>query len=434
MNIRALKAKKADHIKAARAIADKTAADNRNELTAEEQASFDQHMAASKQLDAQITNLEALADAEAGIGASAELGGASNVVQTKDNRADDAKRGFKSFGEFAVAVKKASMQGERPDDRLLIGAAAPTTFGNESSGADGGFAIPPDFSTEIWTLSMTEESLIPLTDNTETRRNAMVWPQDETTPWGTDGVRAYWASEGAAGTQTKPKLSAASLRMDKLIALVPMTDELIEDEAALMSYLPGKVADSIRWKSNEAIFTGTAAGQLMGIMNSSAAIEVAKESGQAANTLKPDNLAKMMARLMPGAYGRSVWVINNDVLPALFTLTLGNYPIYLPSGAGVGSMQGNPYGTLLGRPIMVSQHAETFSSAGDVQLIDFKAYRTLTKAGGIQTATSMHLFFDADVTAFRATFRLAGGPKQKAAVNPAKGSATLSPFVRLGAR
>lgn len=435
MNIRALKAKLATVLGQARGITDKAAAEGRDTLSAEEQSAFEAHISAAQQVQAQINNMEAMADLEAGLGTSVELGANAKITATKTNLADDPKRGFKTFGEFAVAVKAAGMEGREPDSRLVIGAASgPTTFGNEGVGADGGFAIPPDFSSDIWTLSQTEESLIPLTDNTETRRNAMTWPQDETTPWGTDGVRAYWASEGTAGTQTKPKLGTASLRMDKLIAIVPMTDELLEDDSSLMSYLPGKVADSIRWKSNEAIFTGTAAGQLMGMMNSPAIIEVAKESGQAANTLQALNVAKMVARLSPGSFGRAMWVINQDVLPALFTLTLGNYPIYLPATGAVGGIQGNPYGTLLGRPIMVSQHAETFSAAGDVQLHDFKAYRTLTKAGGIQTATSMHLFFDADVTAFRATFRLGGGPKQKAAITPAKGSNTLSPFVRLGAR
>ena len=57
-----------------------------------------------------------------------------------------------------------------------------------------------------------------------------------------------------------------------------------------------------------------------------------------------------------------------------------------------------------------------------------------TKAGGIETATSMHLFFDAGATAFRVTFRMDGAPKLKAAISQAKGSNTLSPFVRLGAR
>ncbi len=432
MNIRALKAKLATVLGQARGITDKAAAEGRDTLSAEEQSAFDGHMAASQQLRAQITNLEALADAEAGMGTALDLGQQAQVTGTKTNVADDPKRGFKSFGEYAKAVRAGA--GGRPDERLLIGAAAPTTFSNESSGGDGGFAVPPEYSREIWNLSLMEDSLIPMTDNTPINGNSMVFPQDETTPWGTDGVRAYWAAEASAATQTKVKMGVASLRLNKLMALMPITDELTEDAAALGAYLLDKGATSIRWKANEAIFQGTGAGQPQGLMNSAAMVEVAKESGQAASTLDPKNLAKMIARLPPGSYGKSVWVIGPDSLPALFTLSVGNYPIYLPQGGGVPALQGSPYGSLLGRPVMVSQHAEAFSSAGDVQLHDLSYYRTITKAGGIETATSMHLFFDAGATAFRVTFRMDGAPKLKAAISQAKGSNTLSPFVRLGAR
>jgi len=432
MNIRALKAKLATVLGQARGITDKAAAEGRDTLSAEEQSAFDGHMAASQQLRAQITNLEALADAEAGMGTALDLGQQAQVTGTKTNVADDPKRGFKSFGEYAKAVRAGA--GGRPDERLLIGAAAPTTFSNESSGGDGGFAIPPEYSREVWNLSLMEDSLIPMTDNTPIQGNSMVFPQDETTPWGTDGVRAYWSAEAAAATQTKVKMGVASLRLNKLMALMPITDELTEDASALGAYLLDKGATSIRWKANEAIFQGTGAGQPQGLMNSAAMVEVAKEAGQAASTLDPKNLAKMIARLPPGSYGKSVWVIGPDSLPALFTLSLGNYPIYLPQGGGVPALQGSPYGSLLGRPVMVSQHAEAFSSAGDVQLHDLSYYRTITKAGGIETATSMHLFFDAGATAFRVTFRMDGAPKLKAAISQAKGSNTLSPFVRLGAR
>jgi len=142
----------------------------------------------------------------------------------------------------------------------------------------------------------------------------------------------------------------------------------------------------------------------------------------------------MVARLPAGSYGNSVWMLNNDVLPALFTVTLGNYPVYLPAGAPVGALQGSPYGTLLGRPIVVTQHAKSFSSQGDVMLADWRQYQTITKAGGIQTATSMHLYFDADAMAFRSIFRVDGAPKQAAPIPPANGSNTLSPFVQLAAR
>ena len=84
--------------------------------------------------------------------------------------------------------------------------------------------------------------------------------------------------------------------------------------------------------------------------------------------------------------------------------------------------------------MFVSQHANTFSAQGDILLVDLKYYQTITKAGGMQTATSMHLYFDADLTAFRTTFRMDGQSKLNSPITPAKGSATMSPFIQLGAR
>jgi len=52
----------------------------------------------------------------------------------------------------------------------------------------------------------------------------------------------------------------------------------------------------------------------------------------------------------------------------------------------------------------------------------------------MQTATSMHLYFDADLTAFRTTFRMDGQSKIAAPISPAKGSTTMSPFIQLAAR
>jgi HK97 family phage major capsid protein len=67
-------------------------------------------------------------------------------------------------------------------------------------------------------------------------------------------------------------------------------------------------------------------------------------------------------------------------------------------------------------------------------LVDLSYYQTITKAGGMQAATSMHLYFDADLTAFRTTFRMDGQSKIVNPIAPAKGSNSLSPYIQLGAR
>jgi HK97 family phage major capsid protein len=443
-NLRALQTRKADAVKAMRAISDKVAADKGRDFTAEEQTEFDALKGTVASLNSSIERETELSAQEAGL-AAVHKAGASHVVipanaslEVIDNRAADPKRGFKAVGEFMQSVYGASQaksRGMAPDERLNFGAAAPTTFSNEGAGADGGFAIPPEFSAEIFKLSLGEDSLLPLTDEVNVTGNNMTFPKDETTPWGTNGIRAYWQGEAGSGTQTKPVLGAETLRLKKLMALVPVSDEMLSDSSALGSYLPSKIADSIRWKTNEAILFGLGNGTPNGALNSGALVTVAKDTSQATLTLSALNLANMIARLPQGSFPRAVWVINNDVLPALFTLTLGNYPIYMPGGMMVnGAFQASPYGMLLGRPIIVSQHAKSFTSAGDVNLLDLKYYQSITKAEGMVTATSMHLYFDADATAFRTTFRMDGQSKLAAAISPANGSNKLSPFVQLGAR
>jgi HK97 family phage major capsid protein len=444
-NIRELTAKKQAAVAAMRTSME--AADKEGRApTAEEQAAYDGHKAEAGRLASAIERAQEALEIEAN-SPVANLNFRDDAVITVDeNILKSPTGGFSSFGELAQKIRAASAPGgaHRLDPRLAVrwsrdglSAAAPSTFGNEAAGQDGGFAVPPQYASEIFTLSnsLGEGALLPLCDEVPIDSNSMAFPKDETTPWGTDGVRAYWQAEAIAGTQTKPKLGLAELRMKKMLALVPVTDELLDDASALASYLPGKLAVSIRWKTNEAILFGTGAGQPQGAFNSNALITVAKESGQATQTLLPQNVAKMIARLPAGSFPNAVWLINNDVLPALFTLTLGNYPIYLPGGAqNVGGIQMNPYGTLLGRPIIVSQHAKSFSSQGDVLLADLSYYRAITKKGGVQMASSMHLYFDADATAFRATFRMDGQSKILNSITPANGSANMSPYVQLGAR
>ena len=438
--LRELQARKSALVQEARELTDLAASQDRD-LSEEECAAFDalktRIAAASGAIDRETTLIaEEAQSAIAMIGAGPTVS-AGSVITVSDNRELDSKHGFQSVGEFLKTVCQAQKHGNAIDERLLIGsgrgAAAPANFGNEGSAQDGGFLVPPQFANEIFTLSLGEDSLLPLTDNVEISGNTMAFPKDETTPWGTNGIRAYWQGESSTAVATKPVLGLATLRLKKLMALVPMTDELLDDTNALSSYLPEKIANSIRWKCNESILFGAGNGVPVGAISSGATVTVAKESGQATQTLTPANLAKMIARLPSGSFSRAVWIINNDVLPALFTLTLGNYPIYLPVG-NPGGIQQSPYGTLLGRPVYISQHAASFTSQGDVLLVDLKYYQTITKAGGMQTATSMHLYFDADLTAFRTTFRMDGQSKLAAAISPAKGSTTMSPFIQLGAR
>lgn len=344
--------------------------------------------------------------------------------------------GFRHLGDFANSVRLASMRsGGELDPRLRN--AAVTTYGNESVGADGGFAVPADFRTEILTKVFGEDSLLARTDRMQSSSNTLTIPTDETTPWQTSGgIQAYWTAEGATKTQSKPVLGETTLKLHTLATLVPVTEELLEDAPAMGAYLNRKVPEKMDFKVSDAIVRGTGVGQPLGFLNSPALVTVAKESGQTADTVNVTNLAKMWGRLPVQSRRTAVWIMHPDAESQLPLMSLANQPIYLPAGGVSGAM----YGNLWGRPVIPHQVAETVGDLGDVMLVDLAQYLTVTKTGngrdsnGLKTDVSIHLWFDQDMVAFRFTMRVAGQPWWTAATAQRDGSNTQSPFVVLEAR
>lgn len=424
--LRALLERKQKATAAARKLSDLAAAENRD-LTEDEVKQFDAHMADVQRAQADIEREQRLVEAER----TAVALPAGDGAQVTLNAEQDPRRGFHSFGEFSVAVMHAGLPGGRGslDERLVIG-AAPTTYGNEGSAADGGFMVPPEYSREVFMHSLEEDALLPFTDNFPVVGNSMVFPRDETTPWGTDGIRGYWENEAAQATQTKPKGDTATLRLAKLMALVPVTDELAADTNALAAYIGRKTSESIRWKTNLAIFEGSGIGQPKGFHLHAAQVSVAKEAAQAADTIVAANVSKMFGRMLNPM--RAIWLVAHDAFHQLPLMSVGNQPVWIPPNEG---FKNAPGGLLMGRPVMVTQLCKTVGDQGDFHFVNLSYYRSITKAAAlIEVATSMHLFFDFGLGAFRATFRIDGQPAISKAVTPANGSNTLSPFVTLDAR
>lgn len=356
---------------------------------------------------------------------------ASVPAQPRDNR-DTGKWGFRSPGEFLNAVVKGSQRTAVPDPRLI--ANAPTTYGQEGVGADGGFAVPPDFRTEIVRKVMGEDSLLARTDQMTTSSNQITVPTDETTPWqSSGGIQAYWENEAGQKTQSKPQLTEKTVKANKIIALVPMTDELLQDAPAMAAYVNSKAPEKIDFKVNDAILNGTGVGQPLGILNSGALITVAQESGQAADTVVFKNIVNMYTRMTDAGKRRGVWLVNGDVEAQLMQMQFPGtgtaVPVYLPPGG----LSAQPYGTLLGRPVITTEAAPALGDAGDISFVDFSQYMSVVKAGGIRQDVSIHIFFDYDVTAFRFVLRVGGQPWWNSAITRNNGL-SRSPFVTLGAR
>lgn len=349
-------------------------------------------------------------------------------IEMRERNDDDPKRGFADIAEFALAVKGLYTPGGAQDMRLLIG-AAPTDY-HQESGSSEGRMVPPAFRQEVWEVATEEDALLPETDNEPTGSNAVDFLRDETTPWGTTGVVAKWRGEGTQMTPSKLVTEGEQMRLHDLYAFVTATDQLLSDAPRLATRLTRKAGQAIRWKMNQSIVGGTGAAQPLGYMKAGCLVSVAKETSQAADTVVAANVAKMYSRII-GA-NDAIWFINQDVLPQLMVMTIGNQPIWTAPNQG---FKDAPGGLLLGRPVRFSNHCETVGDKGDIHLANLRqGYYSITSEGGVQFASSMHLYFDYGLQAFRWTFRMNGQPYLSAAISPNKGSSTRSHFVVLDER
>jgi HK97 family phage major capsid protein len=348
-------------------------------------------------------------------------------------RREDPRGGFRSFGEFAATVRNGSIRPSDLDTRLRNSA---TTYGNEGTGTDGGFLIPPEFSREIMTKVMAEENLLNRCTPLVVSGNSMTIPKDETTPWQTSGgILTYWEGEGAPTPASKPAMEMSTLRLAKLTALVPISDELLEDATGLESWLRAKAPAKMAAKINTAIVNGTGVGQPLGILRSPSVVSVAKETSQAADSIYFANINKMWSRMYASWRRNAVWLINQDIEPQLDAMAFdpaatSKVPVYLPPG-GVSN---TPYATLKGRPVVPVEACSTLGDQGDIILVDLSQYWGLTKAGGVRTDTSIHLYFDQSLTTFRFVFRMNGMPAWSSAITPENGTNTRSWAVTLDDR
>lgn len=430
MRYKKLIQERADLVAEAKAMFALADTENRD-LTEEEKARDDEISARLNAIAGELDRIENQREWERTVAAVPDANmtqAARGIESVRDQREEDPLRGFADMADFAMAVKSASRPNGYVDERLQMLAAPSGQM--QSSGSSGeGYETPPAMRDEIWELVFEDGNLITEVDNEPTEKNAVSLAADESTPWGSTGIQAYWRSQSTKMAASREYKEGRLVKLHELYAFVLAEEELLEDAPRLADRLTRKSAYAINDKVDGAFFNGTGAGQPLGWNKADALVTVAKETGQTAATINAQNVSKMYSRCIDP--GQALWFINQDAFPQLMTMTLGNQPIWTPPMTG---FQDAPGGLLFGRPVRFSEQCETLGSKGDIQLVNPKGYYAPTKGNRPQFAESIHLYFDYNIKAFRWIFRIGGQPHLNAAVSPKKGTATRSHFVTLAVR
>ena len=418
-----MKAKREDARLKAMAVLNKAEAEDRF-LSEDEQKDIDKYEEEIRAWDESIGRAEKLLAIEP------EDRGAEKP-EVKPTPAKDNEKRFASFGEQLMAAYRAATPGGKVDERLTTRAASGL---NESTPSDGGFLVQQDFVTEL--LKRTYETgilaskvkKIPISTNANGMKINAIDEDSRAngSRWG--GVQTYWEGEADEITASKPKFRQMELSLKKLTGLCYATDELLQDAAALEAVIRQAFAEEFGFKIDDAILSGSGEGEPLGILSSGAIVTVAKEASQT-DIITVENLIKMWNRLWSRSRANAVWYINQELEPYLYTLKIGDKPVYIPAGG----LSEKPYGTLFGRPVVPIEQCSAAGEVGDIILADIGQYLLIDK-GGVKSASSIHVRFLYDENVFRFIYRVDGKPIWTKPLTPYKGSATVSPFVTLAKR
>lgn len=416
-----MRAKREDARLKAMSILDKAEKEERF-LTEEEQKEIDKMEMEIRNWDESIKRAEKMMAMET-----------EDVEETVESKPmpEKSERGFKTFWEQLIATYRASMPGGKVDSRLTTRAASGL---NETNPSDGGFLVQQDFVSEL--LKKTYETgilaskvkKIPISTNANGLKINSVDEDSRANGSRFGGVQAYWEGEADQLTGSKPKFRVLELSLKKLTGLCYATDELLQDASALESVIRQAFADEFGFKIDDAIINGTGSGEPLGILKSGSLVTVAKESSQT-DKLTVENLIKAWNRLWARSRNNAVWYINQEIEPYLYTLKIGDTPVYVPAGG----LSEKPYGTIFGRPVIPLEQCSAAGEVGDIILADLSQY-LLADKGGINATSSIHVRFLYDENVFRFIYRVDGQPIWNKPLTPYKGSSSVSPFVTIAKR
>ena len=311
--------------------------------------------------------------------------------------------------------------------------AMKAALGNqEASDADGGYLVDYDFLAQIVDHMMGElvftrnATVIPVSGP----NNGIKYPEvlDYTRTDGAHAANVYWIAEAALKTASTPQFNRISIELEKAVGLYYSTDELLMDRSALATIVDDWFAREFSYQQDYYCLRGNGTLQPLGVLaaGNPSLVSVARAG---AGAIAAADVFNMFSRMYPQGLGRAEWFVSNTAYAALQGLTVGNQPVFLPPN-GNGGVIAAPAGTLLGRPVNIVEQASVLGTEGDLLFCDMSQYWIIER-GGIQGASSIHVQFTTDQTAYRWVRRWNGRPKWNNVITPNQGTATMSPFVTL---
>ncbi len=392
-------------------------------LEGDPEANLDEINTELKALEAEETELRRRQEMAASIQACAapEVRTIATTAEPKVF-AEPKQPEWRNFGEFLQAVRFNQhdrrlqfKEFEHPETRDL----------QMVPGAQGGFLVPEQFSTQLLQIGP---------------QDAIVRPRATVIPAGSppdapitfpvldhsgargvySGVTVVWIGEGEQKPPTEPAFREITITPREVAAHTVVTDKLLRNTEAASVVVRTLLRRAILAAEDVAFLSGLGVNQPVGIIGHGSAINVVRAG---ANQISYADVVGMYARAKFG--GPLCWIASPTTLPQLMRMTDGAQGLIWQPNARDGAP-----GTLLGLPVFLNERSPVLGQVGDLILADLQYY--LIKDGsGIYISASEHVQFINNKTVIKAFWNVDGQPWLTSPLLLEDGVSTVSPFVIL---
>jgi HK97 family phage major capsid protein len=335
----------------------------------------------------------------------------------------DGKDSTKSLGDFLIAVKN--------DNQKRLKSVYGMKSQIEASGPDGGYLVPEEFIPQIFEVMKQDSGVIARVSNQLVSAPTGKYPalDQYVAPTAGVGTSAFdggmtGVARAEGGTYTEDDIDFTMVEWkvnDAISGIVKVSRELSQDAPVIESLLTRMIAQVQQTKTEYFVLRGSGVNAPEGVLNSAAAIGITPVTN---STFAYADSLSMLSRFKPVG-GQPVWIIHPSIMPDIGVFE---------SSSGGGVFQANFQGalgmSLLGYPIIMSEHLPQANNSGCVILADLSAY-VLFNLGGMYVDFSEHAYFTSGYNAWRFGQRMDGKLQLKSTITLAdpQGSYTVSPII-----
>ena len=391
-----------------------------------------------------VTELEAVAGELLSAGEPPQPGSWRSALYREDAPGAelDSQPWAKSWGAYMRAITDPHDSAARQFIAKVM-ASRPLNAGlGERIPAEGGFLVPEVLRSQV--LSYMTAAII--------RPQAMVLPMGSlrlavptldnptqaSSTQALGGLTFAFTAEGASVTTSAPAFGRTVLNARKAAALINAPNELVDDGAgAFGDFLARVIADGYAWFEDDTFLNGTGVGEPQGIISAPCAVGIDRSNSDLVTFLDVVGMYKALhphskqKATMPGVRG-ATWLLSATAMDQILELYYNpaGSEVVPPSGwfsAGDGYSVG---ASILGVPVVVTDHQPALGTTGDVVLADLSQYLIGDRLEMYVERSKAGPTFIADTSDFRVKSRVDGRYWIQSSTTTEAGQ-TVSPVVVL---